>query len=194
MKTNYWDRRKFFDAYDTGPNVWPPEGTRVPCPCCGYPTLRSWAEFEICCLCHWEDDGQDDRDADLVGGPNGPFSLVEARENFELYLLKYPPELDTRIGSPDSPREIEIKQTMIAAFEQMMANPAPGEIQALWRKVIECERELYQELKIRISGPLYEGAPCPYCGKRLRTHLAKQCRHCAMDWHNPDNVISLKSI
>src|ERR1044071_3109263 len=29
--------------------------------------------------------------------------------------------------------------------------------------------------------------PCPYCGKALRTALAKQCPHCLMDWHNEEN-------
>jgi predicted RNA-binding Zn-ribbon protein involved in translation (DUF1610 family) len=28
-------------------------------------------------------------------------------------------------------------------------------------------------------------APCPYCGKPLITALAKQCRYCLMDWHEP---------
>jgi hypothetical protein len=40
--------------------------------------------YQICKVCSWEDDGQDDHDADEVrGGPNGLLSLTEARANFE---------------------------------------------------------------------------------------------------------------
>jgi hypothetical protein len=28
-------------------------------------------------------------------------------------------------------------------------------------------------------------APCPFCGKALKTAFAKQCPHCNMDWHDP---------
>ncbi|WP_436772216.1 CPCC family cysteine-rich protein [Yinghuangia sp. YIM S09857] len=53
------------------------------CPCCANLTLDSRGEFEICSVCFWEDDGQDDHDADVVrGGPNGSLSLTEARRNF----------------------------------------------------------------------------------------------------------------
>ncbi|WP_416963010.1 CPCC family cysteine-rich protein [Streptomyces sp. Agncl-13] len=53
------------------------------CPCCDFPTLDERGNFEICPVCFWEDDGQDDHDADRVrGGPNGPLSLTEARRNF----------------------------------------------------------------------------------------------------------------
>ena len=39
--------------------------------------------FEICPVCWWEDDGQDDADADIVrGGPNGDLSLTQARANY----------------------------------------------------------------------------------------------------------------
>jgi hypothetical protein len=34
-------------------------------------------------------------------------------------------------------------------------------------------------------------APCPYCGMPLRTALAKQCRHCRRDWHDPQDLRSL---
>ncbi|MGW9133071.1 CPCC family cysteine-rich protein [Streptomyces sp. NPDC055681] len=53
------------------------------CPCCGFLTLDERGTYEICPVCFWEDDGQDDHDADRVrGGPNGRLSLTEARRNF----------------------------------------------------------------------------------------------------------------
>jgi hypothetical protein len=53
------------------------------CPCCGFLTLDERGSYEICPVCFWEDDGQDDHDADRVrGGPNGWLSLTEARRNF----------------------------------------------------------------------------------------------------------------
>jgi len=54
------------------------------CPCCGYWTLAERGGFDICKVCYWEDDGQDDHDADTVrGGPNGSLSLTQARFNFK---------------------------------------------------------------------------------------------------------------
>lgn len=34
--------------------------------------------------------------------------------------------------------------------------------------------------------------PCPYCGGKLRTHLAKQCRFCFRDWHDENELKWLK--
>ena len=49
-------------------------------------TRRSLDErgaFEICQVCYWEDDGQDEHDVDLVrGGPTGSLSLRQARANY----------------------------------------------------------------------------------------------------------------
>ncbi|MCC4257382.1 CPCC family cysteine-rich protein [Sphingobium lactosutens] len=53
------------------------------CPCCRCATLSERGGYEICPVCFWEDDGQDDPDAELVrGGPNGSLSLLKARINF----------------------------------------------------------------------------------------------------------------
>ncbi len=53
------------------------------CPCCGFRTLDERGGYDICPVCFWEDDGQDDHDADVVrGGPNGALSLTQARANY----------------------------------------------------------------------------------------------------------------
>ena len=53
------------------------------CPCCKSKALHGRGGFEICPICYWTDDGQDDHDADLVrGGPNGSESLSEARRKY----------------------------------------------------------------------------------------------------------------
>ena len=52
------------------------------CPCCGYATLGQVSVYDICAICFWEDDGQDDPEADECwGGPNY-VSLTEGRINF----------------------------------------------------------------------------------------------------------------
>ncbi|MBC8138749.1 MAG: hypothetical protein H8F28_22950 [Fibrella sp.] len=54
------------------------------CPCRRYKTLAERGAFEICPVCSWEDDGQDDHDADTIrGGPNGASSLTQARANYK---------------------------------------------------------------------------------------------------------------
>jgi hypothetical protein len=53
------------------------------CPCCKFKTLHGRGGFEMCPVCWWEDDGQDEHDAEEVrGGPNGTLSLRQAQENF----------------------------------------------------------------------------------------------------------------
>ncbi|WP_433180621.1 CPCC family cysteine-rich protein [Actinoallomurus sp. CA-150999] len=64
----------------------PPRGWPYPCPCCGYHTLDERGMYEICPVCFWEDDGQDEHDADEVrGGPNRGLSLTQARRNFATF-------------------------------------------------------------------------------------------------------------
>jgi hypothetical protein len=75
----------WFHAYverlDTRPKDLP-----LRCPCCLCKTLDERGGFDICPVCFWEDDGQDDHDAHVVrGGPNGPLSLTEARSNYRRF-------------------------------------------------------------------------------------------------------------
>ncbi len=66
--------------------VRPADGGPYACPCCGYITLDERGGYEICAVCFWEDDGQDDHDADRIrGGPNHGLSLTKARRNFEAF-------------------------------------------------------------------------------------------------------------
>lgn len=50
---------------------------RFPCPCCGWPTLDERDAYEICSVCGWEDDGDDDHPWS-ISGPNHE-SLWEAQ-------------------------------------------------------------------------------------------------------------------
>ena len=83
-------RRQWFDWYvDRASHhsvSLPPNEGPYHCPCCGYKTLGERGGYEICPVCFWEDDGQDDHDADMVrGGPNGALSLTQARANYKAF-------------------------------------------------------------------------------------------------------------
>lgn len=70
------------------------------CPCCRMRTLRGRGEDEICPVCFWEDDGQDDADADVVrGGQNGGLSLTQARANYQRIQVS-DPKFAARVRPP----------------------------------------------------------------------------------------------
>jgi hypothetical protein len=93
---------------------------RATCPCCGYPTIVERGMYEICSLCAWEDDGQDDAahrpdgssavdPAAVAGGPNHDYSLAEARENFAVNFTAYRPsdiDFERERGATSIKREI----------------------------------------------------------------------------------------
>ena len=155
MSAPLWIRRKFFDSYGNRPAEQkaglPPKGIRLSCPCCGYPTLGESGAYEVCFLCNWEDDGQDDPNADEIrGGPNHGYSLSEARLNFQEYLVMYPPDQDSRIGGPDSEPAREVKREIIDAFDKMLAEPSSQEINTLWKVIHDGKKALEKELKRKI--------------------------------------------
>lgn len=65
------------------------------CPCCGLKSISDRGAYEICQVCWWEDDGQDNQDADKFrGGPNHHQSLTTARANFLRCGLYDPDRMD----------------------------------------------------------------------------------------------------
>lgn len=79
------------------------EHVRFPCQCCGYKTLSALKEQEICPICWWQDEGQDDEDADVVyGGANARLSLTQARANFLKHGICNPARTDL-MGWRDDP-------------------------------------------------------------------------------------------
>jgi hypothetical protein len=72
---------KFINIYKP-----PAPGVSYSCPCCGFKTLPERGGYDICQVCFWEDDGQDNHDADDIrGGPNYTLSLTGARRNFAAF-------------------------------------------------------------------------------------------------------------
>lgn len=147
-------RRQWFDSYLAATNADGPTrsicGANFTCPCCGYPTLNERGGYDICELCNWEDDGQDDPNADEVfGGPNKDYSLTQARHNFCTYLVKYNSGEDTRIGGADSDEELAAKRLMMHAFDQMHIANNPTQDQ-LCSQIKEGSDILYSETKRKI--------------------------------------------
>ena len=100
------------------------EGVRATCPCCGYPTINGRAAYDICPLCGWEDDGQDDAERrpsgsphrdDVVGGPNVDYSLTEARTNFAEYVTMYRP---TDRDFERERAQTDVKRRVAAAYDR----------------------------------------------------------------------------
>jgi len=100
------------------------EGTRATCPCCAYPTISGRAAYDICALCGWEDDGQDDAESgppgaprpdDIAGGPNLDYSLTEARNNFAEYVTMYRP---TDRDFEQERAQTDVKRRVIAAYDR----------------------------------------------------------------------------
>jgi hypothetical protein len=68
-----------------------PTAFRYRCPCCGYLTLCAPAAMELCPVCWWEDDGQEQDDAtEACLTVNGELSLAEARRHFAVCGAAHP--------------------------------------------------------------------------------------------------------
>ncbi len=100
------------------------DGVRATCPCCGYPTINGRRAYDICPLCGWEDDGQDDAERrppgspspdDIAGGPNLDYSLTEARRNFAENVTMYRP---TDRDFERERAQTDVKRRVAAAYDR----------------------------------------------------------------------------
>ena len=88
------------------------------CPCCRFKTLRGRGQDEICPVCFWEDDGQDDHDANEVrGGPNGTLSLSKARDNFAEFRVSLASERSVVTVCMGSRRDSEYSASILDRLE-----------------------------------------------------------------------------
>lgn len=100
-------------------------------------------------MCNWEDDGQGDEDADIVrGGPNGDYSLSEARVNFYNYMCMYEPDRDMRISGGDTPEELEIKKKLKASYEEIGDYVNLRQYKKQYMQVLRLEKELHNLSKL----------------------------------------------
>jgi hypothetical protein len=82
---------------------------RLACPSCGYPTIDGRGDLDICSVCDWEDDGQDNDDADDVrGGPNSDVSLTDSRLRIGTFLI----ELARKIGGTINSDPMDVLQAV----------------------------------------------------------------------------------
>ncbi len=122
-----------------------PQGTPnlAVCPCCGYPTIGARGGHDICCLCNWQDDGQDDADADNVrGGPNHDYSLTEARRNFVEYRTQYRPS-HVQAFARATPT-YEARTALIAAFDALLPAVHPWEFIAAMPEIERLDRSIFE--------------------------------------------------
>lgn len=107
--------------------------TRENCPCCGYPTLKKRSYEEICVLCDWEDGDYNELNPEKIdGGPNGDYSLAEAKRNFDTHLTMY-----RKKPKDMTPAVIEKKRRLIKAYETLHENDEA----AKWDQILELEQD-----------------------------------------------------
>ena len=116
------------------------------CPCCGYLTLVGF--LDICSLCGWQDDGQDDPAAlEVRGGPNQDLSLDEARKNFARHGAMY------RADDEQTCIELELcneKRVVIADFDAALEAPSDNDVVAALCEALNGMRSLSAH-RIRLS-------------------------------------------
>jgi len=93
------------------------------------------------------------------------------------------------------PQFAELSDSDSARVRQLIANQQPALATRELRSATGCPIA-WAKIWVQHGGrpdAVGTSAPCPFCGKPLITALAKQCRYCLMDWHDPHNPKKLSA-
>ncbi|TAJ10448.1 hypothetical protein DMA11_19070 [Marinilabiliaceae bacterium JC017] len=139
----FYNRRLLFDNYLKKNNI-----KLYSCPGCGYPTLSERGGYEICSVCNWEDDGQDERQANEIwGGPNQGLTLIENRLIIGKILQEIADSLSGHIN--DNPDEVMIafdKHTIrMNSFDENKMMHALRD-DPIWKEWREAKKEILNDL------------------------------------------------
>lgn len=108
------------------------------CPCCGYQTLEARSNYDICRVCWWEGEGQDNENAnEIQGGPNYGLSLLKARFNFLKFGI-YDPERKDLLENRDNPKDFNQLRKFIVEEDGKTIT----EVGANWRASLDEEEDL----------------------------------------------------
>jgi hypothetical protein len=112
--------------------LYPSGYLRMPCPCCGSPTLNQELDITACLICEW----------DTAPNPAQQPSLPIARDNVRRYLWVYSPDSLPEWRS-ESPREdeLEIKLELLEQYGRIKAAGELAEVE-LWPHALALEAEL----------------------------------------------------
>ena len=141
---DFFERRRIFDNYLKENSI-----KLFTCPSCGYPTLSERSGYDICSICNWEDDGQDNETADEIwGGPNTSLSLTESRLKLGRELQELARSLKGTINlSPDEVlRILNDRDKRIDSFRKEKISMRTDISDPVWREYSQLEKNTLSQL------------------------------------------------
>lgn len=142
--SHFFKRRKIFDDYLKANEI-----KLFTCPSCGYPTLNERGGYEICTICDWEDDNQDNETADEIwGGPNSNLSLTESRLQIGHVLNHLARDLHgaANLSAKEVLEILKDRDAKIDAFQKENISDRTHRNEPIWTKYSELKKTTLNQL------------------------------------------------